>query len=165
MKWNQRAYRETTVTVLKVTWWWSATYQPDWWWCLWTRAGQDTGSCCSLRSQPVSRSCRPCGPTGCWWTPWSQSDPAVWARTPRCRRSGSTSGGRLDTSCRLCCRRHRRGRPSPWGNATPGSQRFHLQWKSRSWDWMGHLEIHDENVSLNACAETSELETLVIHWR
>lgn len=117
----------------------AATYQPGWWWCLWRHAGQGTGSYCWLHWQPVSQSCRGCEPTGCWWTPWSQSDPAAEGRSPHCRRSGSRSAGRPGTSCTLCCRRHHRGRLSPWENATPGSRRFRSQWRSHSSGWMGHL--------------------------
>lgn len=125
----------------------AATYRPDWWWCLWRHAGQGTGSYCWRHSRPVSQSCRGCEPIGCWWTPWSQSDPAVGGRSPHCRHSGSRSAGRPGTSCTLCCRRRRRGRPSPWENATPGSQRFHSQWRSRFSGWMGRLQTHRENVS------------------
>lgn len=116
-----------------------STYRPGWWWCLWWRAERGRGSCCWRRWQPVSQSCRACGPAGCWWTPGFQSGPTAAGRSPRCRRSGSTRGGRCGTSCTRCCRPRRGGRPSPWGNATPGWLRSRSRWRSHCAGWTGHL--------------------------
>lgn len=116
-----------------------STYRPGWWWCLWWRAERGRGSCCWRRWQPVSQSCRACGPAGCWWTPGFLSVPTAAGQSPRCRRSVSRRGGRRGTSCTQCCRPRRGGRPSPWGNATRGWPRSRSQWRSRCVGWTGHL--------------------------